>query len=93
MFSFQILFDSEIRNKSLDANALFTVWPILKFNILTSVNAAERDECLQIFNEDIGYFLALLKLLIPKNASLNDIVSKFIVYSDVCYEIQVQSQI
>lgn len=93
MFTFQILFDFEIRNKSLDAGALFTAWPKIKTEIIISVNVAERDMCLKYYNEDIGYFLALLKLLIPKNAAFDEIVSKFIVFSDVRCEILAQNQI
>lgn len=36
-----------------------------------------------MFNDDIGYFLALLKLLIPSNANLENVAGKLITFSNV----------
>lgn len=80
---FQILYDYQIRHKSLDPDALCYKWPDMKKNVLICLSAGERDRCLKWFNDDIGYFLALLKLLTPSTAHFEDIVGKFVIFSDV----------
>lgn len=86
IYRFQISYDFEIRNNSIDSNALFTKWPKLKNNILTAVKPTERDQCLKWFNDDIGYFLALLKIVSPNSAKLEEVIGKFIIHSDVSTE-------
>lgn len=55
----------------------------MKHDVLAAVNAPLRDGILKMFNTDIGYFLALLKLLIPASANLETVAGKFITFSDV----------
>lgn len=79
----QILYDYMIRNESLDPNALCSKWPEVKKVVLVCVHAAAREECLGYFNEEIGYFIALIKLLSSNRAKLPEIISKFIIFSNV----------
>lgn len=55
----------------------------MKKDVLLSVMASERDRCLSLFGNDIGYFLSLLKLVIPNVAKLEEVAATFILYSDV----------
>lgn len=79
------MYDYAIRNESYDPKAFVEKWPKIKTDILTAVKPIERDDLLKYFNDDIGYFLALLKLLLPRGSNLESAVSKFIVYSDVSF--------
>lgn len=79
------MYDYAIRNESYDPKAFFEKWPKIKTDILTAVKPSERDDLLNCFNDDIGYFLALLKLLLPRGSNLELAVSKFIVYSNVSF--------
>lgn len=79
---FQILFDYEIRNQSLNFNALFDKWPQMKGDVLASVNPADRDGLLKLFDEEIGYFLALMKLLAPSKSNFTENIGKFIIFSN-----------
>lgn len=72
-----------IRNESLDPNALCSKWPDVKKEVLVCIHAAARDECFGYFNEEIGYFIALIKLLASNRAKLPEIISKFIIFSNV----------
>lgn len=67
----------------MDAKALFKKWPEIRSDILNTVKPAERDSILQYFNEDIGYFLALLRLVVPRSSKIEEIINKFIIFSDV----------
>lgn len=55
----------------------------MKHEVLAAVNASLRDDILKMFNDDIGYLLALLKLLIPASANLETVAGKLINFSDV----------
>lgn len=55
----------------------------MKIDVVSTVNPSNRDYLLYYFNEDIGFYLCLLKLLVPANAKLPDIISKLIIFSDV----------
>lgn len=68
---------------SCNPNALFDKWPQMKHDVLAAVQPSLRDNILNMFNDDIGYFLALLKLLIPSNANLETVAGKLITFSDV----------
>lgn len=81
---FQFLYDFEIRKISPVPNALFERWPQMKHDILAAVDPSLRDKTLDMFNDDIGYFLALLKLLIPSKADFENVAGKLITFSDVC---------
>lgn len=85
VYSFQILYDYAIRNKSIDPKVFFGNWLKIKTDILNPTKPAKRDDLLEYFNDDIGYFLALLKLLMPRGSNLDLAVSKFIVYSNVSF--------
>lgn len=80
---FQISFDFEIRYNAIDTKALFNKWPAMKMDVIATVNASSRDFLLNHFNEDIGFYLCLLKLLVPATADLPNCVSKFIIFPDV----------
>lgn len=77
------MYDFEIRNISPKPNALFERWPQMKHDVLAVVSAPLRDNILNMFNDDIGYFLALLKLLIPSTANLQKVAGNLITFSDV----------
>lgn len=72
-----------MRKISSKPNALFDIWPRMKHDVLAAVDASLRDNILKMFNDDIGYFLALLKLIIPSTANLENVAGKFITFSDV----------
>lgn len=55
----------------------------MKTEVLICVKPADRDACLAYFNQDMGYFIALMKLMAPTRSNFDDVVSKFIVYSQV----------
>lgn len=80
---FQFLYDFEIRKISSLPNALIERWPQMKHDVLAAVDPSARDKILNMFNDDIGYFLALLKLLIPSNANLENVAGKLITFSNV----------
>lgn len=82
-FSLQINFDFAIRNTAIDPDVLSKKWPAMKVDVLSNVKAKDRDDLLKYFNEDIGFYLCLLKLLVPANASLPSVISKLIIFSDV----------
>lgn len=81
--SFQFRYDFEIREISSVPNALFERWPQMKHDILAAVDPSSRDKLLNMFNDDIGYFLALLKLLTPSKANFENVAGKLITFSDV----------
>lgn len=83
LFSIQINFDFAIRNKTIDPDVLFKKWPEIKNDVLLNIRARDRDDLLKFFNEDIGYYLCLLKLLVPANADLPNVTSKLVIFSDV----------
>lgn len=78
-----ILFDFEIRFKSCDSKVLFDVWPGMRVGILKCIPTAARDGYLKMFNEDIGYYLALLKVSCARSANHAENTKKLFVYSDV----------
>lgn len=80
------MYDYEIRNEELDSSALFKKWPEMKSKVLACVNAADRDGLLTYYDDDIGYFLALLKLLVASKANFHEIVGKFIIFSNVSFD-------
>lgn len=82
-FFFQISFDFEIRYKAIDTNTFFNKWPAIKKNVIAAVNASSRDSLLTYFDENIGFYLCLLKLLVPATANLPNCISKFVIFSDV----------
>lgn len=57
-------------------------WSHIKLNVLNCNKANDRDDCLKIFNEDIGYFLALLKLVV-KDSKFENAIKSFITFTDV----------
>lgn len=55
----------------------------MKFDVVLTVTASNRDYVMNYINEDIGFYLCLLKLLVPSTANLPTIFSKLIIFSDV----------
>lgn len=57
----------------------------LKNKILICVNPSERDDCLKYFNDDIGYYLALLKVVSTKSKRCDfaSVISQLIVHTKV----------
>lgn len=86
------MYDFEIRTISSNPNALFDRWPQIKHDVLATVDASLRDSILNMFNDEIGYFLALLKLLIPSTANLETVAGKLITFSDVRLNSIIQRQ-
>lgn len=54
----------------------------MKWKVLNCIKANERDDVMKIFNSDIVYYLALLKLLVQR-PKFDDAVNKLICFSDV----------
>lgn len=79
----QILFDFEIRSPDINSNALLEVWPTLKSDVIRELSLCDRDECANYFDKEIGFFIALLKLLSVKNR-FEEKVDAFIIFTDVC---------
>lgn len=78
----QILFDFEIRSSDTNANALIEQWPTLKLNIPLELQLAEINECMGYFDEEVGSFIALLKLLSNK-PNFAEKVRSFLMFTDV----------
>lgn len=81
-----MLFDFEIRNANVNGNALLVKWPTIKFNILSSVKVCERDDCLKKFDENIGYFLALLKMVVQR-PKFEEAINILMTFNDVSIEL------
>lgn len=77
-----IIFDFKIRSPDLNSIALIEKWEGLKLLAPLELTPTERDECFGYFGKEIGFFIALLKLLSTK-AKFEEKVDAFIIFTDV----------
>lgn len=78
----QIVFDFEIRSPSVNANALIEKWPVLKHAVFSELELDEKNQCTGYFGEEVGHFIALLKLLSTK-PSFDEKVRALLIFTDV----------
>lgn len=61
--------------------SLLKKWQTVKIHVLNCLKPSERDDVLKILNEEIGYFLALIKL--NSRNKFEDAAKCLIIFSDV----------
>lgn len=76
------MFDFEIRSRDVNSNALIEKWPSLKSLIVLELTLSEKNECQNFFDNEIGFFIALLKLLSTK-PKFEERVDSFIFFTEV----------
>lgn len=84
IFRFQISVDFEIRAANARSNALIVKWPTMKHDIFNQLSLRDRDECSSYFDKEIGYFIALLKLL-STNTKFKERIDSFLIFNDVIH--------
>lgn len=66
--------------------AFLVKWQTVKFDILNCVKACERDDCLKQFDEHIGYFIALLKLVVQR-PKFEEAINIIMTFTDVSIDL------
>lgn len=61
---------------------MLNTWPETKLDILCLLDPKERNECCSFFDTEIGYFLALMKVVSQK-PKFKDRIDNLIIFSDV----------
>lgn len=82
IFQIQISLDFEIRTACVRPSALIEKWPTMKYDIYNQLSLSNRDECSIYFDKEIGYFIALLKLL-STNTKFKERLDSFLIFNDV----------
>lgn len=61
---------------------MIEIWPAIKYDVISELDINERNQCNNYFGEEIGYVIALLKLLSYK-PNFDEKVRSLIIFTDV----------
>lgn len=66
----------------MNSGALVERWPALKSDVIKELSLSDRNECANYFDNEIGFFISLLKLLSTKQ-KFEEKIESFINFTDV----------